>query len=86
MVLNDKLMPQNIYDKTIREFSKEQVNKPQGQGIPTGKVLLKSFKDLFCLQHEIKNLFVIMPTFARYTEVDANFRKLKNIQIPKNED
>ena len=49
-------------------------------------MLLKSFEDLFYLQYEIKHLFVIKPTFARYTEVDENFGKLKNIQIPKNED
>ena len=49
MVINDKLMPRNDYDKNIREFGKEQVNKPQGQGIPTGKVLLKNFEDLFYL-------------------------------------
>ena len=86
MVINDKLMPQNDYDKKIREFAKEQVNKPTGQGIPTRKVLLKSFEELFYLQHEIKHLFVIKPTFATYTKADENFRKLKNIQIPKKED
>ena len=86
MVINDKLMSQNDYDNKIREFSKEQVNKPQGQGIPTGKVLLKSFEDLFYLQHEIRHLFVIKPNFSRYTEADENFRKLKKIKIPKNED
>ena len=86
IVINDKLMPQNDYDNKIREYAKEQVNKPTGQGIPTGKVLLKSFEVLFYLQYEIKHLFVIKPTFSRYTEAADNFRKLKNIQIPKNED
>ena len=86
MVINDKLMPQNDYDKKLREYAKEQVNKPTGQGIPIGKVLLKSFEVLFYLQYEIKHLFVIKPTFSRYTEAYDNFRKLKNIQIPKNED
>ena len=65
MVINDKLMPQNDYDKNIREFAKEQVNKPPVQGIPTGKVLFKSFEDLLYLQHEIRHLFVIKPTFSR---------------------
>ena len=74
MVINDNLMPQNDYDKKIREYAKEQVNKPIGQGIPTGKVLLKNFEDLFYLQYEIKHLFVINPTFSRYTEADENFR------------
>ena len=86
MFINDKLMPQNDYDKKIREFAKEQVNKPTRQCIPTRKVLLKSFEELFYLQHEIKHLFIIKPTFARYTKADENFRKLKKIQIPKDED
>ena len=86
MVINDKLMPQNDYDKKIRKYAKEQVNKPTGQGIPTGKVLLKTFEDLFFLQHEIKHLFFIKLKFDKYNEADENFRKLKNIQIPKNED
>ena len=58
------------------------MNKTEGQGIPTGNVLSKSFKDLFYLQHEIKHLFVIKPTFARSTQADENFRNLKKIKIP----
>ena len=49
MVINDKIMPLNDYDKKIREYAKEQVNKPTGQGIPIGKILLKSFEDMFYL-------------------------------------
>ena len=56
MVINDKLMPQEDYNKNIIEYAKEQVNKTQGQGIPNGKVLLRSFEDLFYLQHEIRHL------------------------------
>ena len=78
-------MPQEDYNKKIRDHAKEQVNKPAGQGIPTGNVLYKSFEDLFYLQHEIKHFFVIKPTFARYTEADENFRKLKKIKIPDEE-
>ena len=85
-VFNEKIMPQKDYDKKIREFSKEQVNKPPAQGTPTGKFLLRYFEDLFFLQHEIKHLFVIKPTFARYAEADENFRKLKNVQITKAEE
>ena len=85
LVINDKLMPQEDYNKKIREYAKEQVDKIDGQGIPTGKVLLRSFEDLFYLQHEIKHLFFIKPTFARYTEVDENLKKLKKIQFPNDE-
>ena len=85
-VFNENLMPQKDQDKKIREFAKEQVNKVPAARNPTGKVLLQCFEDLFFLQHEIKHLFVIKPTFARYTKADENFRKMKNIQIPKEEE
>ena len=49
LVINDKLMPQEDYNKNIREYVKEQVEKTGGQGTPTRKVLLRSFKDLFYL-------------------------------------
>ena len=84
-VFNEKLMPQKYYDKKIREFSKEQVSKPLPQGTPIGKVLLQHFEDFFFLQHEIKHLFVFKPTFAKYTEASENFRKLKNVKIPNEE-
>ena len=61
------------------------MNKTQGQGIPTSNVLHRNFEYLFYLQHEIKHLFVIKPTFARYTEADENFRRLNKIQIPNDE-
>ena len=85
-VFNEKLMPQKDYYKKFMDFAKEQVNKQLAQGTPTGKVLLQYFEDLFFLQNEIKHLFVIKPTFARYTEADENFRKMKNVQIPKAEE
>lgn len=49
LVINDKLMPQEDYNKNIREFAKEKVKKTGGQGTPIGKVLLGSFEDLFYL-------------------------------------
>ena len=85
LVINDKLMKQEDYNKKIRDFSKEQVNKADWQGVPTGKVLHKRIEDLFYLQHEIKHLFVVKPTFVRYTEVDQNYRKLTKIKLPDEE-
>ena len=63
LVINDKLMKQDDYDKKIREFSKEQVKNSALQGIPIGKVLYKNFENLFYLQHEVKHIFVNKPTF-----------------------
>ena len=81
LVTNDKLMKQEDYNKKIRDFAKDQVNKADWQGVPTSKVLCKSIENLFYLQHDIKHLFVVKPTFVRYTEANENFRKLTKIKL-----
>ena len=80
--LNEKLMPQKDYDNKIRAYGKEQVNKPLPQGSPSGKILLQYFENLFFLENEMKHMFIVKPNFAKYTELDESYRKLKNIKIP----
>ena len=46
-VFNEKLMNQKEYEKKIKDYAKEQVNKPLPQGSPTGKVILQYIEDLF---------------------------------------
>ena len=82
---NEKLMVQTDYDKNIRAHAKEQVNKTLPQGSPTGKVVLQYFEDLFFLHNEIKHIFVIKPNFAKYTDADECYIKLKRIKIPREE-
>ena len=79
---NEKLMVQTEYDKKIRAYAKEQVNKPLPQGSPTGKVILEYFQNLLFLQNEIKHIFIVKPNFAKYTEEDESYKKLKNMKIP----
>ena len=78
---NEKLMNQKEYDKKIRDYAKEQVNKPLPQGSPTEKFVLQYIEDLFFLQNEIKHIFIFKPNFSKYTDADENFRKLKNAII-----
>jgi len=47
LVINDKLMTQEDYNKEIREVAKEQANTSSISGIPTRKVLYQSFGNLF---------------------------------------
>ena len=83
--LNEKLIPQKDYDNKVKAYAKEQVNKPLPQGSPTGKVILKYFENLFFLQNEIKHIFMVKPNFAKYTEADESYRKLKSMRIPSAE-
>jgi len=43
LVINDKLMPHEYYDKKIREVAKEQGNNSSMKGIPTRKSPLPNF-------------------------------------------
>ena len=52
------------------------------KGMPTGKVLYQSFENLFYLQHEVNNLFIKNPTFAKYTKADEIFRRMVKNKLP----
>ena len=47
LVINDRLMREEYYDKKIREVTKEKSNNTSLKGIPTGKVLYHIFKIFF---------------------------------------
>jgi len=82
LVVNDRLIRHEDYDKKIREVEKEQANSSAMKAIPTGKVLYHIFENLFYLQHEVKYLFINKPTFAKYIKVDEIFRRMVNIKLP----
>jgi len=79
LVINDKLMPQEDYNKRIREVAKDRVNTSSMKGMSTGKVLCQTFENLFYVQHEVKHIFVNKPTFSKYIEADEIYRKMVNI-------
>ena len=90
LVINDKLMTQEDYDKKLREVAKDQINKATihnttKQGMPSGKVLYQALENLFYLQNEVKHSFVNKLTFSKYTKTNEVFRRLKNIQLPTEE-
>lgn len=81
LVINDKLMPREDYNRRIREVARDQVNTSSMKGMPISKVLYQTFENLFYLQHEVKHLFVNKHTFSKYTEVGEIYRKMINIQL-----
>ena len=56
LVINDILMPQEDYNRKIREVARDQANNSSMKWMPTGKVLYQTFENLFYLQHEVKHL------------------------------
>jgi len=74
-------MPQEDYNRRIREVVKDYASNSSMKGMPTRKVLYQTFENLFYLHHEVKHLFVNEPTFAKYTKADEIYRKMVNIQL-----
>lgn len=85
LVINDRLMAHEDYDKKIREVEKEQANNSSMKGIPARKVFYQTFENLFYLQHEVKHLFINKPTFAKYTKNDEIYGRMVNIKLPNAE-
>jgi len=49
LVINNKLMTQEDYNRKIQEVARDQVNTSSMKGIPIGKVLYQTFENLFYL-------------------------------------
>ena len=81
LVINDKLMTREGCNKKIIEVAKEQENNSSMSGISTGRVLYRTFENLFYLQHEVKHLFISKPTFAKCTKADEIYKKILNMQL-----
>ena len=82
LVINDKLMRHEDYDKKIREVAKETSNNSAMKGVPTGKVILHTLENFIFFQHEVNHLFVNKPTFSKYTMADKIYRRMVKIKLP----
>ena len=82
MVLNDKLMTLPDYKKKMATMAKDSSKFSGIQGSITGKAFLETLQRDINIQHEIKYIFIIKPTFSKYIEVDEIYRRLLKVTIP----
>jgi hypothetical protein len=82
MVLNDKLMTLPDYKQKMATMAKDSSKFSGIQGTITGKAFLETLQPDINIQHEIKYIFIIKPTFSKYTEVDEVYRRLLKVTIP----
>jgi len=85
LVINDKLMKHEDYDKKMREVAKETSNNSSMKGVPTGKVLLQTLENFFYLQHEVNHMFVNKLAFSKHREADDIYRRMMKIKLPDEE-
>jgi ElaB/YqjD/DUF883 family membrane-anchored ribosome-binding protein len=81
-VLNDKLMTLSDYEKKIATMAKYSSKFSGIQGSITSKVFLETLQHDLSIQHEIKYIFLIKPTFANYTKMDEVYHRLLKVTIP----
>ena len=70
------------YKQNMSVVSKDNSKFSGIQGNITGKYFLETLQLDLSIQHEIKNIFITKPTFAKYTEMDEIYMKLLKISIP----
>lgn len=51
----------------------------------TGKALLEAISNQIYIEHELKHVLVVKPTFSKYTEVDEICKRLIKIKVPYGE-
>jgi hypothetical protein len=83
-VINDKLMTLSDYKKKLANVAKDSSKLSGIQGSITGKAFLESFQSDISIQHEIQYIFIIKPTFSKYTEMDEVYRRLLKVSVPSN--
>jgi hypothetical protein len=82
LVLNDKLMTLSDYKQKISMVAKDNSKFSGIQGSITGKEFLETLQLDLNIQHEIKHIFIIKPTFTKYTEMDEVYHRLLKVTIP----
>jgi hypothetical protein len=83
-VINDKLMTLFDYKKKLATMAKDNSKFSGIQGSIIGKAFLEAFQSDIIIQHEIQYIFIVKPTFSKYTEMDEVYRRLLKVGVPSN--
>lgn len=80
-VINDKLITQEDYILKMKEIAKSNIKFSGIRGSMTTKVFLETMSNDFHVQNEVKHIFTVNPTFAKYTEVDGIYRRVTKLTV-----
>jgi len=81
LVINEKLMTKEDYMKKLQDIAKDIAKSSHIKGTITGRAFYKGINNMSFIQHEIKYIFVVKPTFSWYTEVYEIYHNVTNIDI-----
>jgi len=75
-------MTREDYVKKLKDIAKDVVNLSNIRGNMTGKVMLDAIRNPIFIEHELKHVFVVKPTFAWYKKVDEIYCRMIKVKIP----
>jgi hypothetical protein len=81
-VINDKLMTLPDYKKRLIEVSKDSSKFAGIQTNIIGRAFMDALQLDINIQHEIKHIFVVKSTFAKYTDMDEVYQRFLKITVP----
>jgi hypothetical protein len=70
------------YKKKLATVAKYSSKFKGIQGSITGKAFLEALRSDISIQHEIQYIFIVKPTFSKYTEMDEVYRRLLKVIVP----
>jgi hypothetical protein len=70
------------YKKRLTEVFKDSSKFAGIQRSITGKAFMDALQLDISIEHEIKHIFIIKLTFAKYTDMDEVYRRLLKVTVP----
>lgn len=70
IVINDKLMPIEDYVQKLIEGEKHAALVWNIRGSTTPALIVNTFRNTFFLLNETRHIFLVKPTFTKYTKID----------------
>jgi len=55
------------------------------KALPSGHSLYDNLENMFFIEHEVRHIFTVQPTFFRYTDVDETLIKMHRHQLPNDQ-
>jgi len=80
-VRNGKLITQEDYILKLKEMARSSIKFSGIKGSMAIKAFLETMSNDFYVQNEVKHIFTVKPTFAKYTEVDEIYCRVTKLTI-----
>jgi len=74
-------MDKGDYAKRLQGIAIDATNLSNIKGSVKGKALLEAISNLVYIEHELKHVFLVKPTFSKYTEAEEIYRRLTKIKV-----